>query len=60
MGDTAWPFFTRSLCRWRLINLAKRAAQGFNVVQGVLGWSAGTGFENPVPTMDETGPTRLE
>jgi hypothetical protein len=55
MGDTAWPFFTRYPMQVALDYLARRAAQGFTVVQGVLGWSAGTGFENPLPTMDEAG-----
>ncbi len=55
MGDTAWPFFTVYPMQTALAYLEKRASQGFNVVQGVLGWSAGTGFERPVPAANEDG-----
>lgn len=55
MGDTAWPFFTRYPMTVALDYLAKRAAQGFNVVQGVLAWSAGTGMEEAVPGPNEDG-----
>ena len=55
MGDTAWPFFTRYPMQVALDYLAKRASQGFNVVQGVLAWSAGTGFEEPNPSPNEDG-----
>jgi hypothetical protein len=55
MGDTAWPFFTRYPMQICLDYLAKRASQGFNVVQGVLAWSSGTGFEASYPTKNEDG-----
>ena len=55
MGDTAWPFFTRYPMQVALDYLAKRASQGFNVVQGVLAWSAGTGMEEPAPGPNEDG-----
>ena len=55
MGDTAWPFFVRYPMQIALDYLAKRASQGFNVVQGVLAWSAGTGFEAPNPAANEDG-----
>jgi hypothetical protein len=55
MGDTAWPFFTRYPFEIALDYLAKRSSQGFNVVQGVLAWSAGTGFEDDKPGVNEEG-----
>lgn len=55
LGDTAWPFFTRYPMQVCQDYLAKRASQGFNVVQGVLAWSAGTGFEAPQPIANEDG-----
>jgi hypothetical protein len=55
MGDTAWPFFVRYPMQVALDYLAKRASQGFTVVQGVLAWSAGTGFEAPNPAANEDG-----
>lgn len=55
MGDTAWPFFTRYPFHVALDYLAKRSSQGFNVVQGVLAWSAGTGFEDLNPGPNEDG-----
>jgi hypothetical protein len=55
MGDTAWPFFTRYPMQVALDYLAKRASQGFNVVQGVLAWSAGTGMEAATPGPNEDG-----
>jgi len=55
MGDTAWPFFTRYPMQTALDYLAKRASQGFNVVQGVLAWSAGTGMEAATPGPNEDG-----
>ncbi len=55
MGDTAWPFFTRYPMQVCLDYLARRASQGFNMVQGVLAWSSGTGSEAPNPTANEEG-----
>lgn len=55
LGDTAWPLFacyTREEAERYLLN---RAGKGFTVIQGVLGWGGGTGFEAPIPDANYAG-----
>ena len=58
LGDTAWPLFARYTREDAEKYLKNRAEKGFTVIQGVLAWGGGTGFEDscPAPTMPEIGP----
>lgn len=49
MGDTAWPLFGQYPRAIAKDYLANRAAKGFTVIQGVLAWGGGTGFESRLP-----------
>ena len=49
LGDTAWPLFAQYPHASAEAYLANRAAKGFTVIQGVLAWGGGTGFESPLP-----------
>lgn len=55
MGDTAWPLFSQYPVVSAERYLEDRAAKGFSVIQGVLAWGNGTGFENALPDANETG-----
>ena len=55
MGDTAWPLFAHYPLADAEGYLANRAAKGFTVIQGVLAWANGTGFEKAIPDANETG-----
>ncbi len=55
LGDTAWPLFSQYPVNDAEAYLANRAAKGFTVIQGVLAWANGTGFENPQPDANATG-----
>src|SRR5581483_8792698 len=60
MGDTAWPLFTGYPPKIAEQYLAKRAGQGFNVIQAVLAWQhggtqSGTVFEGGVPDKNPYG-----
>lgn len=55
LGDTAWPLFSQYPTPEAEAYLANRAAKGFNVIQGVLAWGNGTGFENPLPDANISG-----
>ncbi|RPJ42819.1 MAG: DUF4038 domain-containing protein, partial [Chloroflexi bacterium] len=55
MGDTAWPLFAQYPLADAERYLANRAAKGFTVIQGVLAWANGTGFEKAIPDANETG-----
>ncbi len=51
LGDTAWPLYAQYTRIDAENYLANRANRGFTVIQGVLSWGGGTGFEgrNPGP-----------
>jgi hypothetical protein len=49
MGDTAWPLFTQYAPQDAESFLTNRALHGFTVIQGVLAWGGGTGFEGKLP-----------
>ncbi len=49
LGDTAWPLYTQYSLEDAELYLANRAGKGFNVIQGVLAWGGGTGFEADRP-----------
>jgi hypothetical protein len=55
LGDTAWPLFSQYALDEAERYLAKRAAQGFNVISGVLVWPLGSGYEQPVPNRNYAG-----
>jgi len=49
LGDTAWPLFGKYSLEEAQKYFANRARKGFSVIQGVLAWGGGTGFENRFP-----------
>ena len=49
LGDTAWPLFAQYSRGQAEAYLKNRAAKGFTVIQGVLAWGQGTGFEAKAP-----------
>lgn len=55
LGDTAWPLYANYTLRDAEQYLARRARQGFSVIQGVLAWGGGSGFEANLPDADENG-----
>lgn len=55
LGDTAWPLFSQYPVADAETYLENRAAKGFTVIQGVLAWGNGTGFENAAPDANATG-----
>jgi hypothetical protein len=55
LGDTAWPLFAVYSREEAETYLADRAAKGFTVIQGVLAWGGGTGFETPAPGPNYAG-----
>jgi len=55
LGDTAWPLFSQYPPADAERYLADRAARGFTVIQSVLAWGNGTGYENDQPDPNETG-----
>ncbi len=55
LGDTAWPLFAQYSREEAEAYLANRGAKGFTVVQGVLAWGGGTGFESKVPGPNYAG-----
>ncbi len=55
LGDTAWPLFGQYARAEAEAYLDDRAAKGFNVVQGVLAWGGGTGFEIDMPGPNSAG-----
>lgn len=55
MGDTAWPLFTQYNRVDAEKYLTRRAEQGFTVIQGVLAWGGGTGFEDRTPGPNYAG-----
>ncbi len=55
LGDTAWPLFAQYSQIQAESYLTNRAEKGFTVVQGVLAWGRGTGFESKVPMANPAG-----
>jgi hypothetical protein len=55
LGDTAWPLFAQYTRQEAEAYLSRRAEQGFTVIQGVLAWGGGTGFETPFPGPNYAG-----
>ena len=54
-GDTAWPLFAQYTKDQAEAYLANRSQKGFTVVQGVLAWGLGSGFEGKVPLANANG-----
>jgi hypothetical protein len=55
LGDTAWPLFAQYSKSQAEAYLKNRGAKGFTVIQGVLAWGHGSGFENKVPIANALG-----
>ncbi len=55
LGDTAWPLFSQYSLAEAKQYLHNRAAKGFTVIQGVLAWGNGSGYETPQPGKNPTG-----
>ena len=49
LGDTAWPLFAEYTTEQARCYLQSRAALGYTVIQSILAWGGGTGFERPTP-----------
>jgi len=55
LGDTAWPLFGHYSQQDAEAYLENRARKGFTVIQGVLAWGGGTGFETTAPGPNYAG-----
>ncbi|MCS7221079.1 MAG: DUF4038 domain-containing protein [Anaerolineae bacterium] len=55
LGDTAWPLFAQYSRADAEKYLENRAHKGFTVIQGVLAWGGGTGFETKWPSPNYAG-----
>jgi hypothetical protein len=55
LGDTAWPLFGQYSRQEAEKWIENRARQGFSIIQGVLGWGGGTGFETKLPGPNYAG-----
>jgi len=55
LGDTAWPLFAEYPKTEAEAYLQNRATKGFTVIQGVLAWGKGTGFESKYPIANAAG-----
>jgi hypothetical protein len=55
LGDTAWPLFGQYTRQEAEKWIESRARKGFSVIQGVLGWGGGTGFETKLPGPNYAG-----
>jgi len=55
LGDTAWPLFAQYSRQEAQTHLDNRSAKGFTVVQGVLAWGGGTGYESRAPGPNYAG-----
>lgn len=55
LGDTAWPLFAQYSRGQAEAYLKNRAEKGFTVIQGVLAWGQGTGFEAKTPLANAAG-----
>ena len=57
LGDTAWPLFAQYTNDQAEAYLTNRGRKGFTVIQGVLAWGQGTGFEAKAPLANANGDT---
>ncbi len=55
LGDTAWPLYAQYAREDAERYLRNRADKGFTVIQGVLLWGGGTGFEGATPGPNAAG-----
>src|SRR4029450_8387754 len=55
LGDTAWPLFAQYTREQAEAYLANRGRKGFTVIQAVLAWGLGTGFESKTPLANTNG-----
>jgi hypothetical protein len=55
LGDTAWPLFAQYTKEEANAVLENRSTKGFTVIQGVLAWGGGTGFESNAPGPNYAG-----
>ena len=55
LGDTAWPLFAQYTKDQAEAYLANRGQKGFTVIQGVLAWGHGSGFEDKTPLANANG-----
>jgi hypothetical protein len=55
LGDTAWPLFAQYSRDQAEAYLVNRSRKGFTVIQGVLAWGLGSGFEHKVPLANANG-----
>jgi hypothetical protein len=55
LGDTAWPLFSQYSRDQAEAYLRNRGAKGFTVIQGVLVWGQGTGYESKSPLPNTNG-----
>lgn len=55
LGDTAWPLFAEYTAAQAEAYLANRGKKGFTVVQAVLAWGRGSGFEMRTPLANKNG-----
>jgi hypothetical protein len=55
LGDTAWPLFAEYTPEQARRYLQSRAALGYTVIQAILAWGGGTGFESPSPGANALG-----
>lgn len=55
LGDTAWPLFAEYTSENAKRYLLRRAELGYTVIQGVLAWGGGTGFETRSPGPNALG-----
>jgi hypothetical protein len=55
LGDTAWPLFAQYTKEQAEAYLASRGDKGFTVIQGVLAWGLGSGFESKTPLANANG-----
>jgi hypothetical protein len=55
LGDTAWPLYSLYSLDDAETYLRRRAEQGFSLVQGVLVWPLGTGYEQGSPQPNYAG-----
>lgn len=55
LGDTAWPLFVEYTPAQAEAYLTNRGKKGFTVVQAVLAWGRGSGYEMKTPLANRNG-----
>ena len=55
LGDTAWPLFAEYTPEQARRYLQNRAELGYTLIQGILAWGGGTGYESPSPGPNALG-----